>query len=205
MSWEDDDIAGYTDAVASETSDRTFAFLELPETIGGVECEPLTPYRIEWLKAARSPFMIGGKVSTAAVMQFLWLVNKGFSKKIEDRDAFIAKHLEIDYAQTVKDIDEYLDRAFLDAPDSGGGDGRSFYSLSAGLILALCGGDFKWRRHEVMHTPVRITFQVLKAHSKYNGVTVINKRSQKIECDWLDKVALECKANAASEEAQTNG
>lgn len=200
MSWEDDNIAGYTDAVASETSDRAFAFLELPEIIGGVECEPLTPYRIEWLKAAKSPFMIGGKVSTAAVIQFLWLINKGFTKSKEALDIFIASHLDIDYEQTVKDIDEYLDRAFLDAPD-GGGDGRSFYSMSASLILAMCGKDFNWQYKQVMNTPVRILFQILKAHHKSIGVTVINKRSQKIECDWLDKVALQCKQIAEQEDA----
>lgn len=71
--------AEYDAALASELEDRAHVFLELPETICGIECVPLTPRRVEWLRLAKSPFIVGGKAGPIEVAQFLWIVSKQFT------------------------------------------------------------------------------------------------------------------------------
>ena len=81
--------ADYEAALASELEDRAFVFLGLQETICGVLCEPLTPRRVEWLRLAKSPFIVGGKVGPTEIAQFLWIVSAAFVPSKAKRDEFI--------------------------------------------------------------------------------------------------------------------
>jgi len=201
VAWESDIIPGHAEAVASERIDRALAFLPLPESIFGIECVQLTPLKMEWLKAGSSPFVVGGIPSVAAVLQFLWIVNPAFCRDNEIRKTFIASHLDIDYEYAINEIDAYLDRAFLDAPD--GDDGASYYSAAAGLIHAMQGEPFRWDYDRVMNTSFRIEFQLLKAHQKSLGEIVINRRSQKVECEWLERE--QARFDATKQQEVSNG
>ena len=63
----------------------------LPELIAGVQVEPLTPRRLEWLRAMGNPFVCGGDCPIAAIPDFLWYVTKDFAfGDDERRKAFLA-------------------------------------------------------------------------------------------------------------------
>lgn len=196
MPWESDIIPGHAEAVASEQKDRSLAFLELPEDIAGVICEPLTPLRLEWLEAGQNPFICGGYITTAVVMQFLWIVNAGFNTLRLCRDDFMEAHLSVNYSQAVKDIESYLDRAFLDSPQ--GSDSTRYYASSADLIFAMQRDPFRWSYSRVMNSPLRVIYQLLKADARSREIVVINRRSQKIECDWLADQQKKLDASKAS-------
>jgi hypothetical protein len=59
--------------------------LGLPELIAGVQVEPLTPRRLEWLRAMGNPFVCGGDCPIAAIPDFLWYVTKDFAFGDDER------------------------------------------------------------------------------------------------------------------------
>jgi hypothetical protein len=183
-------IAGFDEAIASERRDRSIAFTGLPELINGIVCMPLTPRRLEWLRATDSPFVCGGKISSASVIQFLWLVSPAFPFDAiqAGRDEFIGKHAEIDDAETLEGIDRYLDAAFLDAPS--GKASKPYYSPSAGLYHSLNESypSGEWTMDKVLDTPLRVIYQLIKAADRANGAIVVNRRSDEVAAKWASSL-----------------
>jgi hypothetical protein len=190
--------AEYEAALASELEDRAFVFLELPETICGVPCEPLTPRRVEWLRLAKSPFIIGGKVGPVEIAQFLWIVSKSFVPNKEKRNDFLQSNLGLDVVQARKDIEEYLDRAYLNA--MGSSNQRPCISPCASYAYALAGEPYRMPWREVLDTPLGVIFQLLGALDMSQGRAMINKRSDKVNNDY----AAEMTAWTAKENRKAN-
>lgn len=187
--------AEYEAALASELDDRAFPFLGLPETICGIECEPLTPRRVEWLRMARSPFIIGGQVGPVEIAHFVWIVSKAFTPSIEKRDEFLRANLTLDVAKARKDIDEYIGRAYLNAPD-----GKPIcpkVSQCATYAHAMAGEPYRMQWREVIETPLAILHQLMAAHDMSEGRTVINKRSDRFFGDFADALQAEQQKAAA--------
>lgn len=176
--------AEYEAALASELEDRALVFLEVPETICGVECVPLTPRRVEWLRLAKSPFIIGGKAGAIEVAQFLWVVSKQFTPSKAERDKFIPSILDIDVAKARKEIDEYLDRAYLNA--IGGKDQRPCISPCASYAFALAGEPYRMPWREVLDTPLGVIFQLIGAIEMSQGKAMINKRSDAVNVRYAE-------------------
>ena len=173
----------YEAALASELDDRAFVFLGLQETICGVLCEPLTPRRVEWLRLAKSPFIIGGKVGPVEIAQFLWIVSKAFVPNKEKRNDFLQSNLGIEVAKAREEIDEYLERAYLDSM-GGTSTSRPCVSPCATYALALAGEPFRMSWQQVLDTPLGVILQLLKAKDMSEGRAVINKRSDQVNLDY---------------------
>jgi hypothetical protein len=179
----------YEAALASELDDRAFVFIGVPERICGIECEPLTPRRVEWLRLAKSPFIIGGKVGAVEVAQFLWIVSKSFVPNREKRDDFLQSNLALDVAKARQEIDEYIDRAYLNSPE--GKPVCPKVSPCATYAHAMAGDPYRMPWREVMDTPIAVIHQLMAAHDMSEGRTVINKRSDKFFGDFADKLQKE--------------
>jgi len=177
--------AEYDAALASELDDRAFVFLGLPETICGVECEPLTPRRVEWLRLAKSPFIIGGRVGPVEIAQFLWIVSKAFIPNKEKRNDFLKSNLSLNVEKARKDIEEYIERAYLNAEEPAKPVCPKV-SPCAYYAHALAGEPYRMPWREVMDTPIAILNQLLAAHDMSKGKTVINKRSDRFYGDYAD-------------------
>lgn len=187
---KDATLSEHDEALASERKDRAVALLGLPELIAGIQVSPLTPRRLEWLRAFNNPFVCGGATGSAAVLQFLWFVHPEFTFNAsqERRDEFTAGNLSLNIADAYEGIDVYLDRAFLDAPT--GTQAVSYYAPTIGLYYTLneyfpSGG---WTLKKVLDTPLTIIYQLIKAGDKARGATVINRRSFAVQAKWLDEV-----------------
>ena len=174
--------ADYEAALASELEDRAFVFLGLQETICGVECEPLTPRRVEWLRLAKSPFIVGGKVGPTEIAQFLWIVSAAFVPSKAKRDEFIPSILNLDVAKAREDIEQYLDRAYLNSIGSAAQ--RPCISPCASYAFALAGEPYRMPWREVLDTPLGVIFQLLGALDMSQGRAMINKRSDKVNNDY---------------------
>ena len=175
--------AEYEAALASEQEDRALVFLGVKETICGIECEPLTPRRVEWLRLAKSPFIVGGKVGPIEIAQFLWIVSKSFVPNKEKRNDFLQSALSVEVSKAREEIEEYLDRAYLDAM-GGNSNSRPCVSACASYALALAGEPFRMGWQEVLDTPIAVIFQLLKAKDMSEGRAVINKRSDKVNLNF---------------------
>lgn len=184
--WERNTIPGYAEAQDSERVDRSLAFLGISERIAGVECAALTPHRVEFLRAFSNPFIVGGVAKTGHILQFIWLVNPDFQVGKEHQQEFVEKCAALDLEQARKDIDQYLDRAFLDAPY--GASEIPYAAFAAHMIYSMAGEPFRWAKEQTLHTPLAIMYQLLKCDEKAHGRVVINRRSDKSSGDWLAKL-----------------
>ena len=174
--------AEYEAALASELEDRARVFLGLQETICGVICDPLTPRRVEWLRLAKSPFIIGGSVGPVEIKQFLWIASAAFVPSKEKRDEFLPVMLNLDVAKARHEIEEYLDRAYLNA--MGSSNQRPCISPCASYAFALSGEPYRMPWREVLDTPLGVIFQLLGALDMSQGRAMINKRSDKVNNDY---------------------
>lgn len=183
-------IAGFDEAIASERRDRSKSLLGLPELICGIVCMPLTLRRFEWLRAYDSPFVCGGKITDAAVLQFLWFVSPlfPFDALQEGRDAFIESNATLDVVEALEGIDKFLDAAFLDAPT--GATSKPYYSPTAGLYHSLNESypTGEWTLEHVLDTPLNVIYQLVKAADRARGCTVVNRRSDEIASKWGDSL-----------------
>ncbi len=188
---EDIAIEGYEEAIASERKDRAVALLGLGELIAGIHVEPLTPKRLEWLRAFSNPFICGGEISPFHLHKFMWIVSSEFVPEFNaekpKETAFIGYAGTLDATELREGIEEYLDRAFLDAPQ--GKAGTPYYAPTISyyhtLVIAYPGGG--WTLERVADTPLPVIFQLIKADDRYNGRIVYNGRSDKVAGDWLDR------------------
>lgn len=179
----------HEDALDSERKDRAVAMLGLPELIAGVQVEPLTPRRLEWLRAMGNPFVCGGDCPIAAIPDFLWYVTKDFAfGDDERRKAFLAAILDLDVDEARDGIDEYLDRAFLDAGP--GREGVSFYGSTAGMYCSLNTAypGAGWTVERVLDTPLRILYQLIKAADDARGCSMQNRRSSPLISKFLCEI-----------------
>ena len=176
----------YFSAVRGEQEDRAIAFLELKENICGIEVEPLTLLKIELLRIAGSPFIVGGIVSETSIIQFLWIVCSNFVPNPQVRDEWIAAH-PIDFQKARTEIDDYLDRAFLDSV-GGGGRQKTVVSMCATIAHCMAGEPYRMNWREVLRTPVAVLFQLLKADGISRGVApLVNKRSDRISSAYAER------------------
>lgn len=177
-------IPGYDEALASERRDRALAFLGQKERIAGIECNMLTPRLMEWLRALENPYIIGGEVKPAMMLQFLWIVSTEFQRG--DKDEFIARVAVMDGNLIAEGIEAYIDRMFLDSPD--GKPSKPLFSYAAGLAHEMAREPYRWDVERTLETPLPIIFQLIKAKDKYEGGVVVNKKSDRIIGDWLDEI-----------------
>lgn len=179
-------IPGFDAAIASERRDRSKALLGLPELIAGIVCMPLTLRRFEWLRAYDSPFVCGGKLSNAAILQFLWFVCPlfPFDAVQEGRDKFVDSMAGTNFEEALEGIEIYLSAAFLDAPH--GSASKPYYSHTAGLYHSLNESypSGEWTLERVLDTPLNVIYQLIKAADKSRGCLVFNLRSDELASKW---------------------
>lgn len=176
--------AEYDECLSGEQADRAFVFLGLPESICGIACKPLTPRLAEYLRLAKSPFIIGGMVGAAEIAQFIWVVSTGFVATKEARNEFLKAHLNLDVRKARTEIDEYLDRTYLNSRE--GGDVCPKISACASYAHALAGDPYRMSWREVMDTPLGVIFQLMTAVDIIEGRGAINKRSDRFYGDYAD-------------------
>ena len=189
---ENDTLSEYERAVASERYHRAQAMLGLPELIAGIQVEPLTYERLEWLNVVGNPFVCGGIVDLARIMEFIWIVSPNWKMEVGSEKpewiSFNQRNIALDVKEAREGIEEYVERAFLDSTGISGG--VSFYAQTAGAYQALNssfpGGG--WTLDVVKKTPIRIALQLIKAADRRAGCTVQNLRSGAIMGELLGEV-----------------
>lgn len=191
--WQRKQIPGYAEAENSERRDRSIAFIGLPERICGIACRPLTPFLLEYLRANGNPFICGGTISEAAILQFIWFVSADFKPEKENQDAFLASVEDLDLSNAPQEIEDYLERAFLDS-SNGGPDSKQYYALAAYLVFSMAKEPYRWPMEKTMETSLAVLFQLIKCKERAEGVTVVNIRSDKVASDWLSEtITIEAK------------
>lgn len=171
------EIPGYSRAIerADRLEDhwRDWAFLGINEQLRpagagkAVEVKLLTLRMFVQLCAARSPFLVGGRVGPEHVAQILWRLSPGYEsrqQKAESRKDFVESIALLPFTATVRSISRFLDRMLIDKPPSRGGDGngtKADTSFAAALVHEL-GRAYGWSADQILDTPMPMLFQFLR-------------------------------------------
>lgn len=180
----------YDAAVRSEQEDRYLAFLGI-ERIAGIDVAPLTLQRLAWLNVARSPFIVGGTVDYAAIIQFLWFVSKDFTLDESVKQAFLEQSLSVDLELAAKDINDYIDRAFLDCVGGrpSGGIDKTLACTCATVCAQMADEPFRMDWERCMDVPLSVLFQLMRVNGLRNGAPKVNKRSDAVAARHNEKVS----------------
>lgn len=160
----------FAEEQAAEEARREQAFLDIPTDVCGEPLRLMTPQDLLILNGINSPFVCPREEQAVDVPIFLWVLhaaNDGAKtwRNRRRRDAMIKRVAVRSFASCIKEITDYVDGIFLDAPAGGGSDterrplGACFL---APLIVSLA-VETGWAQKEIMGTPLPRLFQYRKA------------------------------------------
>ena len=176
------------EAETRERTNRDAAWLNLDANICGMKFRQMTVKDYLCLDAVDSPLLLGVIPSAAELAQFLWVLSPDFSERPEDKKRFCERVGKLPYADTLAACREFVEKTFLDAPQS---DGKasgtpSYYSWITSLVDTLA-SEYGWTPFEVLELPLRQVFQLVRAIRKRRDpkAALFNPLSDKARCDWL--------------------
>lgn len=198
-------IPGYREAVESEASARSEAFTGAPEMVCGVELLPMTPRHLLLLQATRSPFVVGGAVSSRDVGLFLWCLSPDYAAALRARNAlspwagrlalflfrrvqtrFLRRVRRLDAAEAIEGCRRIVREALLDGPGSRrAGWSPEYFSPVASLVSNLA-EKYGWSEAAIIDTPFKRLFQytrVLRAAS--DPKAIFFNPSDSVRSAWL--------------------
>jgi len=186
-----DTIPGYLDAVEREAAIRDAAFLDMPESILGLQVNPLTIRIFLALNGIASPFVRGEAATAADVARFLWAVSPLYSPTYHKARAnFVAGLRKLKAEPLTKAIRAYMDEAFLDAPaaNTEGESGAPFASWASALVDFLA-SQYSWSEREILDMPLKRAWQyVRRIQKRKNPKQAQFNPSDKVRGDWLATV-----------------
>lgn len=165
-----DAIPGYREACDNEQANWNLAVLPLPVPLCGISVFQLMPRHVVLLTYCGNPFIAGGRTPDFAdIAFFLWVVSTEYCLDLKKRDKFVKNWIKRNRAcQPIKEISAYIERAYQDAPGSGGV-GRVQYYAPAIYFIDLFGVEYGWSPEQTMNTPLATIYQLLKAiKRRYN-------------------------------------
>lgn len=158
----------YREAVYTESVVREAAFLGVKLTLCGIKVNQFNPRHYMLLDFMSSPFIKGGIPTAEQVCDFLWVVSPDF--KEGDGAAYIKfveeKCANLDFAESVFAIREYVDHATIDFPPiqkmEGAPRKAEFMAWVAYYVDALA-SEYGWTVEYIMSLPFALILQQMKA------------------------------------------
>ena len=189
------EVPGYREAIESESRQRDIAWLNLTETINGVEVLPFTPNHFLILSRIipGSPFICGGQPCETDVPIFLWVVSPQFIagnswRARVRRHRFVSRCRKLDFFKTCDAIAKYIDSAFMEG--SGGDDrSKSYFSCIASLVDSLA-SEYGWSEEQIRATSFKRLFQLFRSRQlRHDPEARLHNASDRIRADHEAKRA----------------
>lgn len=195
----------YAKAVALDAESRDAAYLDLPQSICGIDVEPVTLRQLVRLMLVRTPFLCAGEIQPEDIANFLWHISphylhpykRGLDKgsamallEITQRrkEEFTAEVMAVPAAAAVKEIHEYLDETFFDAP-SGGGTAASNGPMTsfAENVIGIIASNYHWTEDAILDRAMVRNYQSIRHIIQRNNPKAIiaNRRVDKVKGDFL--------------------
>lgn len=185
---------GYDEALAQEQYARNVAYLGLPEYVCGEPLNNVTPWLLDKLTVANSPFIVGGKVTWEKVAEFLWALHVDWRKpawyrfgmrRSKKRLALKCAGMNLEYA--MEEIQRFLTLTDMDAPRGGKAE-RPIASNTAWLVYRFRNEPWRMTQEQTLHTPLRLLYQELRCWTReHTEETITNPSNVKIQ-EWQEGI-----------------
>lgn len=175
------EIPGLREAIKRESHIRDTAFLDGMELVCGVEVVPLSLRRLIWLEQARNGFIVPCRFDSdeeclAHALQLVYFCTPdfnipkspkiGFWKMFMDgyrQHGFFRKALRSGTPEViVKEVEAWLNDAFMDSPAGGGSNevqGPSYASYPAYIVDKFAAAGLPFTYDQIMDMPLRRLWQ----------------------------------------------
>lgn len=163
-------VPGYREALDQEREDREIPFLDLPETLCGIEVRPFTPLALLRLDAAKNAFAVGGFPNEIDIGFFLMVVSADYTTPSRFEQAigiawlrcflFGRRIRKLKSQRAIEQIDAYLKAAYADSPGDTGQNSESTTCWAATLVHQLA-TRYGWTEEYVLNLPFQRIFQYL--------------------------------------------
>lgn len=184
-------IPGYTAAREREQANRDLSFLSLPIPLCGVVVRQFNLRHLILLGNLDNAFITHTRaVEVGDVAQFLWVVSQDYSLDEKARTKFVKKLREVKFLAAVKEINEYVESAFQDAPAGASATGTT-YTANCASLVELMAHEYGWDDETIMQKPIARLFQYVRVIQKrYNPKAILfNKSDQIISQNLRDRMA----------------
>ena len=152
---------------ALEQNLRSAAFLPFNERICGIESVPFTLRILGRLRAARSPFLVGGRIKPGHIAAFLWAVSPGYTlkslaKKKQARQRLVEQAAALPLHRARAAIRKYLFLAWMDRPPvrQNRKDDLPATAFEAAIIHHI-GKVYHWDDEQILDKPMKRLYQYL--------------------------------------------
>jgi len=162
------EIPGYADAVRSEREARDLAFCDWPVPLCGLNVHQFTLTHLLILGNCENAFVTGGKAPEVEdVAFFLWVVSPDYVPNDNAaRNRFLRSiRRKVKFFAAVREIGEYVQAAFQDAPQGGAGETKSYTSFAA-TYCDLFASEYGWDDSQTMRKPIARLFQLYRRIQK---------------------------------------
>jgi hypothetical protein len=159
------------DALELESAYPLEAWLNLPESICGIEIKQITPKILLHLHGIDSPLFGIGEVRFDDVLAFLWICSPSFCYDAKVRDEFLKQAKKINPFDAVLEIQTFLEKTFIDADYDTRQNGKK---SNATFIAYLCDNlarEYSFSIEQTMQTPMRQIYQLLSVISERCAAT----------------------------------
>ncbi len=182
-------VEEYRKAVEQESAARRASFLDSPEVVCGIAVRQMTLRDVILLDGISSPFIAGKRLPNPEdIVVFLFCLSPQFKASKFALWRFTRRCRDIDYAEAVKAIRDYIEAAFMDAPNGSGAECLTYYSWAAGLVDLLA-REYHWAESDILDMPLKRLWQYRRTIIKrLDPGAALNNPSMEIRRRWLEEV-----------------
>jgi hypothetical protein len=142
------------------------AWLDVPESIGDIEVQPMNLKHLLILDGIDSPMIKGGDINEQDMFMFLWVLNKDFCYDSKMRDKFFVKARKQTNHHLKQFIQEILDKSFAESDTMKNSEKQQTFFIA--YFVDCFAREYGWTVDEIMNLPLARAFQLITSINERN-------------------------------------
>ena len=148
-------------AIDQAESWQAESWLNLTSEISGVEVRQMTLNHFFLLDGIESPFLKNRSFTPGDLGVFLWILSPDYKPCDKARNQFIKSIVNVNIAEAVNDISDYLTATFQDAETSE--DNSKKYANFIAYMVDMFAREYGWQTDYILNLPMRQIYQLATA------------------------------------------
>jgi len=148
-------------AIDQAESWQAESWLNLTTEISGVEVRQMTLNHFFLLDGIESPFLKNRSFTPGDLGVFLWILSPDYKPCDKARNQFIKSIVNVNIAEAVNDISDYLTATFQDAETSE--DNSKKYANFIAYMVDMFAREYGWQTDYILNLPMRQIYQLATA------------------------------------------